>query len=148
MSQSQYLIYNMRSQIHCIICISLKFSFDVGDKFRPFKFFLLSGAPAFLGSTYLNAQLGCIVSLLFEPTESQCILYNSVSSVVKFIRWWVLKWKILAQELICSKEIVLKQSCNELWFIKNAEIVLSKSIFYVKNRQKFFKKTIHLRITI
>ena len=46
-----------------------------------------------------------------------CIHIN-VSSVVEFYRWWVLKCKIFAQELTCSKEIVLKQSCNELWFIK------------------------------
>ena len=31
---------------------------------------------------------------------------------------------------------------------KSAKIVLSKSIFYVKNRQNVFKKTIHLRISI
>jgi len=31
---------------------------------------------------------------------------------------------------------------------KSAKIVLSESIFYVKNRRNFFKKKIHLRISI
>ena len=40
------------------------------------------------------------------------------------------------------KEIVLKQSFDELWFVKNAEIILSQSIFYVKNQRNFVKKNI------
>ena len=45
------------------------------------------------------------------------------------------------------KGFFFKQSCYELWS-KNAEIVLSKSISYVKNWRIFFKKKIHLRISI
>ena len=46
----------------------------------------------------------------------------NVSWGVEFERWWVLKCKIFVQELTCSKDIVLKQSCNELWFVKSAKI--------------------------
>ena len=42
-----------------------------------------------------------------------CILI-SVSSVVEFQRWWVLKSKIFAQEFTCSKEILIPTTLNYL----------------------------------
>ena len=38
----------------------------------------------------------------------------SVSSVVEFQRWWVLKSKIFAQESTCSKEILIPTTLNYL----------------------------------
>ena len=75
-------------------------------------------------------------------------IWTNVSSVVEFQRWWVLKCKIFAQELTCSKETIVFWEYGEHQFVKSAEIVLSKSIFYVKNQRNFFKKKIHLRISI
>ena len=66
-------------------------------------------------------------------TTNVCVQY--VSSIVEFWRWWVLKCKIFAQESTCSKEI----STMNYGSSKSAKIVLSKSIFYVKNLQIFFK---------
>ena len=41
-----------------------------------------------------------------------------IISVVEFQKWWVLKSKTFSKESTYSKEIVSKQSCNELWFVK------------------------------
>ena len=38
---------------------------------------------------------------------------NSVSSVMEFQRWWVLKSKIFAQKSTCSKKKKSKNSANE-----------------------------------
>ena len=61
--------------------------------------------------TIYNSQ---IYSTLFESMTFSI----NISSVVEFQRWWVLKSKSFTQESTCSKEIVLKQSCDELWFVK------------------------------
>ena len=50
------------------------------------------------------------------------------------------KMQDFAQESTCSKEIFLNNPTMNYGSSKSAEIVLSKSIFYVKNRQNFFKK--------
>ena len=59
---------------------------------------------------------------------------NNVSSVVEFHRWWVLKSKIFGQKSTYSKESYLKNPSMNYGSSKGAKIVLSKSIFYVKNQ--------------
>ena len=54
----------------------------------------------------------------------------------------VLKCKIFAQEYTCWKEIVLKQSCNELWFVKKCRNSTFKVNFLCQNQWNFFKKKI------
>ena len=39
---------------------------------------------------------------------------TSVSSVVEFQRWWVLKSKVFVQESTCSKEILIPSTLNDL----------------------------------
>ena len=87
-----------------------------------------------------------VFNLLFRPNLlNQCAL---MSVRLWNFKWWVLKCKIFAKESICWKEIVLKQSCDELWFVKKCR----NCTFYVKYQRKFFKKKnfkkIHLRISI
>ena len=48
----------------------------------------------------------------------------------------VLKCKIFAQEYTCWKEIVLKQSCNELWFVKKCRNCTFKVNFLPHNLKK------------
>ena len=61
----------------------------------------------------------------------------NISSVVEFQRWWVLKNKIFSQESTYSKGKKFKNSGDEWQFVKSAKIVLSKSIFDVKNQRNF-----------
>ena len=68
--------------------------------------------------------------LTIEPSEW---LSNNISSVVEFKRWWVLKSKIFGLESR-FKEIPPMNDGSS----KSAKIVLSKSIFDVKNQQFFF----------
>ena len=105
----------------------------------------------------------------FDPAQfnedSPSIVYGKITYTVHFFAcdiymyiimsvWlWNFKdgWcKIFAQESPCSKKIVLKHSTPVMNYgsIKSAKIVLSKSIFYVKNQPNFFKKKFHLRISI
>ena len=69
-------------------------------------------------------------------------LYINVSSVVEFQRWWVLKSMLFAQESTCSKEIVLKQSCNELWFVKKCRNRTFNVNFLFQKLTEFFQKKI------
>ena len=64
------------------------------------------------------------------------LLPTNISSVVESKRWWVLKYNIFAQESTCTKEIVLKQSCNDLWCVKKCQ----NCTFKVKNKLNFSKK--------
>ena len=64
----------------------------------------------------------------------------NISSVVEFQRWWVLKSKIFGQESTYSKEFFWKNPLMNYGSSKSAKIVLSKSIFNVKNQPNFFKK--------
>ena len=68
------------------------------------------------------------------------LVQSSVSSVMEFWRWWILKCKIFAQESTCSKEIVSKQSCSELWFVKKCRNYTFKATFLYQNLTEFFKK--------
>ena len=43
-----------------------------------------------------------------------CGLSISISSVVEFQRWWVLKSKLFAQKSTCSKEILIPTTLNHL----------------------------------
>ena len=72
---------------------------------------------------------------------------NNVSSVVEFKRWWVLKCKLFAQESTCSKEILLKQSYDELWFVKKCQNCTFKVNFLCQKSTEFFQIKIHLRIS-
>ena len=67
-------------------------------------------------------------------------MYFNISSVVEFQKWWVLKGKIdYCQDSTYSEDFFL----NSLMIYdssKSAKIVLSKSIFNVKNQLNFFKK--------
>ena len=63
----------------------------------------------------------------------------NVRSVVEFQRWWVLKSKIFGQESTYSKDFFLNPLMN-YGSSKSAKIILSKSIFNVKNQPNFFKK--------
>ena len=74
------------------------------------------------------------------------VLKVNISSVVEFQRWWVLKSKIFGQ-----KSMVLKgnhctyfEITGSTSFSKSAEIVRSKSIFYVNilYRRPFFVKNV------
>ena len=68
--------------------------------------------------------------LTIEPSEW---LSNNISSVVEFKRWWDLKSKIIGKESR-FKEIPPMNDGSS----KSAKIVLSKSIFMVKNQHFFF----------
>ena len=46
---------------------------------------------------------------------------------------------------VLKGEFCKKTSVIELWFVKSAKILLSKSIFNVKNQPNFFKKIISLK---
>ena len=63
-----------------------------------------------------------------------------ISSVVELQSWWVLKRKIFGQESTSNLSMYYGSS-------KSANILLSKSIFHVKNRRSFSKKN-HLIISI
>ena len=83
-----------------------------------------------------------IVQCWYNLSEEEKVgksLHEQVSLVVEFYRWWVLKSKIFGQE-----STFFFKSVDDL----SAKIVLSKSIFNVKNRPNFFKKKIYLRISI
>ena len=57
--------------------------------------------------------------------------------------------KIFAQDLTCSKEIVLKQSWEEEWFVKKVPKSFFQGQFSTsKSDEIFFKKKNHLRISI
>ena len=65
------------------------------------------------------------------------VIPNNISLVVKFQRWWVQKSRIFDQESLTKnkkKEIQKVLMMNDS-STKSAKIVLSKSIFYVKNQQ-------------
>ena len=63
---------------------------------------------------------------------------TNISSVVEFQRWWVLKSKIFGQESTYSKEIFFNNPLMNYSLSKSANIILSKSIFNVKNQVIFF----------
>ena len=48
--------------------------------------------------------------------------------------------KIFAQELTCSKEIVLKQSCDELGFVKKCQNCTFKVNFLCQKSMEIFQK--------
>ena len=60
---------------------------------------------------------GSIVPVITQPWYSADLIYIqfNISSVVAFQRWWVLKNKLFAQELTCSKEILILATLNHLW---------------------------------
>ena len=70
------------------------------------------------------------------------------------VRFWnfkdggVLKCKIFVKESTCSKEIVLKQSCHELWFIKKSGNRTFKVNFLSQKLTNKFQKDIHLKLSI
>ena len=61
----------------------------------------------------------------------QRVLCINVSYVMEFLAWWVLKSKVFAPNQLYSNEIAV--FCKNT---KSARIVLSMSIFYVKDQQK------------
>ena len=65
----------------------------------------------------------------------------NVRSVVEFQRWWVLKNNILKGYFFFNQSLNYVSS-------KSAKIILSKSIFDVKNQSHFFKKKFYPRISI
>ena len=75
--------------------------------------------------------------------EKTTYIYISVSSVVEFQRWLVLKSKISSQESTYSKDF-FNLSMNDS-FTKSAKIVLSRSIFDVK---KNFRKKSFVNINL
>jgi hypothetical protein len=52
---------------------------------------------------------------------------------------WVLKCKIFAQESTCLKKILLKQSYDELWFVKMCQNYTFKVNFLCQKSIEFFK---------
>ena len=90
-----------------------------------------------------SVQMVCMRQLL-QPLASmrskqvQCTyMLTNISSAVEFQRWQGLKSKIFGQESTDSIEFFLKILSMNDSFTKSAKIVLSNSIFDVKNRQKF-----------
>ena len=81
---------------------------------------------------------------LFEHNKTSSWNYHSdidgfqLHLFPEFWRWWVLKCKRFAQELTCSKEIVLQQSCNELWFVKKCWNCTFKVNFLCRKSTEFF----------
>ena len=58
-------------------------------------------------------------------------------------------WEIFARESTCSKEIILIQSYNELWFVKKFLQLYFQSRFSMSKIDGiFFKKGCHLRKSI
>ena len=53
-----------------------------------------------------------------HKTVANC-LNSNISSVVEFLRWWVLKSKIFGQKSIYSKEIIVFWEYGERQFVKN-----------------------------
>ena len=72
---------------------------------------------------------------------------NNVSRVMEFRVWGVLKILNLVQKLRHSKEIVIFCDRPNARASKCAKIILSKSIYYVKNQQNFFH-FFHIRVSI
>ena len=58
------------------------------------------------GTAIVNLSAGDQV-ITFNGIMPIHIKYRIISSVVEFKRWWVLKWKIFAQESTSSKEHVV-----------------------------------------
>ena len=56
--------------------------------------------------------------------------------------------KCLAKNQHTQRNLFLKNPLMNYDSSKSAKIVLSNSIFYVKNQPNFFKKKFHLRISI
>ena len=79
--------------------------------------------------------------------QNKYVCMSNVNSVVEFKKWWVLKCNIFTQELTCSKEIVLKQSCDELWFVKKCQNCTFKVNFLCQKSTKNFEKKISLILT-
>ena len=74
------------------------------------------------------------------PFELFGALYINISSVVELKRWWVLKSKIIGQELIYSKEIFSKKLVNELRFVKKCQNCTFKVNFLRQKINRFFSK--------
>ena len=67
------------------------------------------------GNTPSRTRLFCFLFYIYMG------VYISISSVVEFQRWWVLKSKVFGQESTYSKEIVVFYEYNELWFVKKCQ---------------------------
>ena len=67
-------------------------------------------------------------------------IHNSVSLVVEFYRRWVLKCKLFAQESTSSKEIVFRQSCDELGFVKKCRNCTFNVNCLCQKLTEFFQK--------
>ena len=86
----------------------------------------------------LNYKLNFVTKYTFGEGRKNGHRWGvSVSSIVEFYRWWVLKSKIFAQESTYSKDFFLNLLMNYS-LSKRAKIVLSESIFNVKNQPNFF----------
>ena len=73
---------------------------------------------------------------------------SSVSLVVEFKRWWVLKRKIFGQESTYSREIIFKKSVAKLWFIKMCQNCTFKVNFQCQKSTDFSQKKLRLRPNI
>ena len=67
-------------------------------------------------------------------------IYNLMSVLLQNFK--VLECKIFAQESTCLKGIVLKQSCDELWFVKKCYNPTFKVNFLCQKLRDFFQKKI------
>ena len=64
---------------------------------------------------------------------------TNVSSVVEFLKWWVLKSKIFGQESTYSKDLFFKESVDELWLIKKCQNCTFKVNFWCQKSTEFFQ---------
>ena len=87
------------------------------------------------------------VNELWETKGCNNTIYASSNYVLLTVRLWNFKDARFLPKNQHAQRIFFKQSYYEC-SSKNAKIVLSKSIFSVKNQLNFFKKKFHLRISI
>ena len=79
----------------------------------------------------------------------EILLQAFVVCTIMSVRLWVLKCKIFAQESTCSKEIVSKEPCDELWFVKKCRnCTLHVNFFTSKIDGIFSKKKLFQNINL
>ena len=77
-----------------------------------------------------------------------CTLYVQCQFGCGILKMVGPKMQDFAQESTCSKEIILKQSYNDLWFFKKCQNCTFKVYFPSQKSTGFFQKKKHLRISI
>ena len=95
-----------------------------------------------------NSQKYCHLNQHSFATCARGTYYINMSSVVEFLKWWVLKSKIFGQESTYSREFFFKKSVDELWFFKKCQNCTFKVNFQCQKSTEFSQKKLRLRPNI